>query len=133
LAEIQSTLRVSVVQDLRPVPMVWIDPEQMQKVLTNLLLNASDAVDVQGRIVVGTSQEDGHVLLSVKDSGCGMSQQFMDRCLFRPFRTTKKQGMGIGLFHTKLIVEAHRGMIEVQSAEGRGSDFRISLPLQQVS
>ena len=49
--------------------------------------------------------------------------------LFRPFRSTKKKGMGIGLFHSKMIVEAHRGKIEVESEEGKGSTFRVVLPL----
>ena len=53
----------------------------------------------------------------------------MDRYLFKPFQTTKKQGMGIGLFHCKSIVEAHGGKIDVESAEGKGSTFRVLLPV----
>jgi signal transduction histidine kinase len=59
-----------------------------------------------------------------------MSKEFMEHSLFKPFKTTKKQGMGIGLFHSKRIVEAHGGRIEVESQEGKGSTFRVYLPLR---
>ena len=57
-----------------------------------------------------------------------MSREMMERSLFLPFRTTKKQGMGIGLFQSKMIVEAHHGHIEVESEEGKGTTFRVLLP-----
>jgi len=66
----------------------------------------------------------------VIDDGCGMSREFMQRSLFHAFRTTKKQGTGIGLFHSRKIVEAHGGRIEVESEEGKGSTFRVVLPLR---
>jgi len=66
--------------------------------------------------------------LSVSDNGVGMTREFMEKYLFKPFQTTKKQGMGIGLFHCKTIVEAHGGRIEVESEEGKGSTFRVMLP-----
>jgi signal transduction histidine kinase len=58
-----------------------------------------------------------------------MSKEFIQRSLFQPFKTTKKQGMGIGLFHSKMIVEAHKGHIEVESEEGKGTTFRVFLPI----
>ena len=58
-----------------------------------------------------------------------MSPEFVQNSLFRPFQTTKKNGIGIGMFHCKMIVEAHRGRIEVESQPGKGSAFRILLPL----
>jgi hypothetical protein len=57
-----------------------------------------------------------------------MSKEFMQKRLFKPFQTTKKQGMGIGLFHCKTIVEAHGGRMEVESEEGKGTTFRVLLP-----
>jgi putative PEP-CTERM system histidine kinase len=121
--------KASIKQELSPLPEFPVDPEQIQKVLTNLVLNANEAIMTDGEIRVSTGQRDGWVVVSVSDNGCGMSKEFMERSLFRPFKTTKKQGMGIGLFQSKMIVEAHQGRIEVESEEGRGSTFKVLLPL----
>ncbi|MGN6553372.1 MAG: ATP-binding protein, partial [Verrucomicrobiota bacterium] len=66
--------------------------------------------------------------LAVTDNGCGMSSEFLERSLFRPFQTTKKKGIGIGMFQSRMIVEAHRGRIEVDSALGKGTTFRVFFP-----
>jgi len=121
---------ISVVPRLQPLPNLSIDPEQMQKVLTNLILNAREAIGGRGEIRVTTEQRDGTAVISVQDNGVGMSKQFMEESLFKPFKTTKRQGMGIGLFQSKLIVDAHGGRIEVESEEGKGSIFRVMLPLK---
>jgi putative PEP-CTERM system histidine kinase len=120
----------SLVEKLQPVPKVFADPEQMEKVLINLVLNAGDAVGEKGEILVTTGTRDGCVELSVQDNGCGMSKAYMDQSLFRPFRTTKANGTGIGLFQSKMIVEAHNGHMEVESREGEGSTFRVLLPVK---
>jgi signal transduction histidine kinase len=65
----------------------------------------------------------------VVDNGCGMSPEFVRNSLFRPFQTTKKKGLGIGMFQSKIIVEAHRGNIQVESAPGKGTKFGVTLPL----
>jgi hypothetical protein len=59
-----------------------------------------------------------------------MTKDFMEKSLFRPFKTTKKQGMGIGLFQSKMIIEGHGGRIEVESEENVGSTFRVFLPIK---
>lgn len=120
------------VEKLQPVPVVYADPVQMEKVLFNLVLNAVDAAGENGEIRVTTVDRDGWVELSVRDNGCGMSAAFMDHSLFRPFKTTKTKGTGIGLFQSKMIVEAHKGHIEVESREGEGSTFRVLLPVKQM-
>jgi signal transduction histidine kinase len=120
---------VSIFEDLQPLPRLMIDPEQVQKVFTNLILNANEALGNGGEIRVGTRKSDGWAIVSVRDNGCGMTKEFIEKSLFRPFKTTKKQGMGIGLFQSKMIVEAHQGRIEVESEEGRGTTFRVFLPL----
>jgi putative PEP-CTERM system histidine kinase len=104
------------------------DGAQLEKVFTNLLLNARESLRDQGEIRVRTEQRDGWTVVSVADNGCGMTAEFLNRCLFRPFQTTKKGGIGIGMFQTKAIVEAHRGKIEVDSAPGVGTTFRVLLP-----
>jgi signal transduction histidine kinase len=100
----------------------------MQKVVTNLVMNAHDAIGGKGNIRVATAARDHHVTLTVSDDGCGMSREYVNKMLFKPFHSTKKRGMGIGLFHSKMIVEAHHGKIEVESEEGKGTTFRVILP-----
>jgi signal transduction histidine kinase len=108
------------------------DSEQLRSVVTNLLLNASEAVGRNGRIEVKTAERDGWVTLSVSDNGCGMAPEFVRDSLFRPFKTTKKKGLGIGMFQTKMIVEAHHGHLRVQSEPGKGTAFHVSLPLHPL-
>ena len=130
LIGLDGILKAALIEDLHPVPMVSIDVQQMQKVLTNLILNADEAAGDGGRIHVTTGTLDGWVVITVSDNGCGISKEFMAQGLFRPFKTTKKQGTGIGLFHSKMIVGAHKGRIEVESQEGKGSTFCILLPVR---
>lgn len=108
-----------------PIP---VDPLQIEKVLVNLVLNACDAISEGGRIHVATARDEQSAVLEVRDTGAGMSPEFVRHFLFKPFETTKKNGLGIGLFHCKSIVEAHGGHIDVRSAEGEGTTFRINLP-----
>jgi len=134
LASLNGAMKVCVKQDLRNVPKLRIDSEEMQKVLLNLFLNASEALNGAGEIQVRTEEKDGWVTLSVQDNGCGMSEEFIAHSLFHPLQTTKRQGLGIGLFQSRKIVEAHHGRIEVESAEGKGSTFRVILPtMRKVS
>ena len=124
--------RIEVQKELRALPKVRVDPIQIRNVITNLVLNAREAVGVGGQIRVETSQRNGWVVLGVADNGCGMTPEFVQRSLFRPFQTTKKKGIGIGMFQCKMIVEAHRGRIEVESEPGRGTAFRVLLPLDNL-
>jgi hypothetical protein len=129
-AGLDDYLKVGVTQELTPLAPVNVDVEQIQKVLVNMLMNAHDAIAGGGEIRVGTGYHDGWAEITVSDTGCGMSEEFVENHLFRPFQTTKKQGMGIGLFHCKTIVEAHGGRIEVETEEGKGTTFRILLPVK---
>ena len=124
---------ISLQKELAPLPPVWFDPEQMLKVTTNLIFNAREAVPVSsGEVRIQTAQRNGWAVLTIADNGCGMSPEFLSRSLFRPFQTTKKSGLGIGMFQSKMIVEAHKGKIEVESELGKGTTFRIFLPLKNL-
>lgn len=131
LAEFEGALQARLIQDLTQLPGIPLDLEQISKVLTNLVLNANEALTpgiAGGEIRVATRRLSNWVEFSVSDNGPGMSREMMERSLFLPFKTTKKQGMGIGLFQSKMIVEAHGGRIEVESEEGKGTTFRVLLP-----
>ena len=130
ISSLQGSHGLVIEPDLSPVPPVSVDPEQVQKVLLNLILNAREATRGNAcAIRVRTLHETGYVVISVIDNGCGMSREFLEKNLFKPFQTTKKAGLGIGLFQCKMIVEAHKGKMEVESEEGKGSNFRILLPV----
>lgn len=120
---------VTLVRNLQPCPKILLDQEQIHKVVTNLVINASEAVGAGGKVTVETGQRNGWAVLTVADNGCGMDPDFMRRSLFRPFQTTKKNGFGIGMFQSKMIVEAHGGRIEVESELKKGTTFRVLLPI----
>ena len=155
LAEMRSEIGDVAALELQEIPGVSIDKEQLRKVVVNLLLNAGDAVtagmgedsaddgsgsradgEIQtgekkgpgASITVRTFSSENNVILEVSDIGCGMTPEFIRDRLFQAFQTTKHQGMGVGLFQSRMIVEAHRGRIEVDSEPGKGSTFRVFLP-----
>jgi putative PEP-CTERM system histidine kinase len=133
LKEIEHTPGYNYTKELGPLPPVRMDRDQMHKVVTNLVLNATEAAAPKGDVHVRTTRENGWVILTVADNGCGMSSEFLRHSLFRPFQTTKKNGLGIGMFQSKMIVEAHRGRIAVTSEVGKGTTFQIYLPTAQNS
>jgi putative PEP-CTERM system histidine kinase len=122
---------IQLVQELQPVPPVPADPELMGNAVTNLLINAREAMPPGGgRITVETSVNGKQAIISVADSGCGMSPAFVRNSLFRPFQTTKNTGLGIGMFQCRAIVHAHSGSLQVESEPGEGTTIRVLLPLQ---
>ena len=120
-------------REFESLPAIQADREKLRSVVTNLILNAREAsdADVPCRIDLSTSRENGHAIIAVRDQGCGMSPEFIEQSLFRPFCSTKSKGIGIGMYQTKMIVEAHGGKIEVKSEVGKGTTFRIHLPLEE--
>jgi len=122
---------VELVQDLRPLPTIRADGEQLRSVITNMVLNARDALALGGRIEVRTEHRGDRVVLSVIDNGCGMSPAFVKDSLFRPFQSTKKKGLGIGLFQSRAIILAHGGGVHVQSEVGKGTSFHASFPVSE--
>lgn len=129
LIDLEGIIRSPVSVDYSPLPETSLDPEQISKVLTNLILNAHEASENRGEIRIRTETQDEWLVFSIGDNGCGMSREFMEKSLFKPFQTTKEYGLGIGLYHCKAIVDAHQGRIEVKSRLGQGSTFRVFLPV----
>jgi putative PEP-CTERM system histidine kinase len=130
LDRVNSMPNVELTTQLQPLPRILADQDQIQSVVTNLVLNARDALGSQGKIQVRTQAQGQRVVLSVADNGCGMSQAFVSESLFRPFQSTKKKGLGIGLFQSRAIVQAHGGGIHVESEIGKGTTFQVSLPVK---
>ena len=128
LASWSGSASVQVAAQFGPIPKFPFDSEQIHKVVTNLVLNAAEATPPNGQIRVETSLSKGYVVLTVADNGCGMAPEFLRDSLFRPFQTTKKEGFGIGMFQSKMIVEAHGGRVEVESQLNKGTTFRVLLP-----
>ncbi|MBK9167998.1 MAG: hypothetical protein IPM24_11095 [Bryobacterales bacterium] len=119
------------------LPAVSADPTQMEQVVLNLALNAADAMPDGGRLTIGTrpsGEPRPSVVLVVRDTGSGMSQEVQSR-IFEPFFTTKPagRGTGLGLATVDRIVRQAGGTIKVVSAPGQGSEFAVSLPALPTS
>ena len=107
-----------------------VDLTRMEKVVENLIINGREAMTKESgtlSIAAGTT-DDGKPFFSVSDTGEGMSQRFIQERLFRPFATTKKRGVGLGLYTCREVVVANGGAITVDSREGVGTTFRVVLP-----
>ena len=137
LVEHQSVFHgIRIVKNLDPqVAMALLDANQIQQVFMNILLNAADAMPAGGTLTITSTMapEDSFVQVRFADTGTGIPEKNLHR-IFDPFFTTKadKKGTGLGLAVSYGIIERHRGHIEVQSEEGKGTAFTIKLPLQAL-
>ncbi len=121
--------RVRIKEELDPdTPPARMPEEDLRAVVSNLLLNALEATPSNGDVFVSASRRRDRVQLVVSDTGCGMSEPFVRESLFVPFRTTKSQGLGVGLFQVKTVIDNVGGKISVESREGVGTTFTVDLP-----
>ena len=112
------------------LPEVEHDSDQIHQVLLNLMLNALQAIDVNGKIAVTLELRGNTAVIEVTDNGRGIPPDLLPN-IFRPFFTTKGEGTGLGLSLARRIVEEHQGRIDVTSAVGKGTTFAVVLPLQR--
>ena len=109
------------------LPEVSADPNQLKQVLLNLVKNAVEASEEQGKILVSSGARDGQVWFAVQDTGKGMSDEVLGK-IFHPFYTTKDKGTGLGLAVIHKIITDHHGTVTVSSVAGGGSTFTVTLP-----
>jgi two-component system, sporulation sensor kinase E len=112
------------------LPSAPIDAKQIQQTLVNLIKNAMQAMTKGGTLTLQTGEGSDGVWVSVADTGGGIPEEQINR-IFEPFYTTKKKGSGLGLMIVQRIVRAHGGRIELESHIGRGTTFRIWVPLHE--
>ena len=128
MAEMTREKGITLGEKLSPVPSLEADPNQLKQVLVNLIKNAVEATETNGRIFLATGVQDGQAWFSVQDTGKGMPEEVLEN-IFHPFFTTKDKGTGLGLAVIHKIISDHHGSIQVDSAPGRGSTFLVRLPL----
>ena len=128
LESLNGGLRVSIGRIDEGFSIVRIKRDQIQQVLLNVLLNAQQACGADGHIDIRTTNGDGMAVITVSDNGAGIQPSVL-RTLFHPFQTTKKEGLGVGLYECKRIVESHRGTMCIESQVGQGTVVRITLPI----
>jgi signal transduction histidine kinase/CheY-like chemotaxis protein len=122
-------IRVEVTTDLGDIPSVFGNPADLRELVTNLIVNALDAMPEGGRLTFTTSRVNDAVEIVVADTGVGMPEDVRRRA-FDPFFTTRspeRAGLGLSVVHG--VVARHKGVVEVQSEEGRGTTFRVKLPI----
>lgn len=118
------------------LPQVYVDENQLEQVLINLLLNAMDAIKSEGEIRIRTETinektdyKTAMVLLEINDNGCGIDEENLEK-IFNPFYTTKSDGVGLGLSISSRLIEENGGVINAESTIGKGTKFSILLPMK---
>jgi len=124
---------VHVVQEIPQLPPVSGDETMLSGVFENLFDNAVQAMQRKGELHLSAICDELGVEVLVRDDGCGMSASFLRERAFKLFSSSKESGLGIGLYLSRRIIEAHQGSIWVESGgEGKGCTFHVRLPLWQV-
>ncbi len=123
--------KCEVVKEYGGLPEIYCLPSQLEQVFMNLLVNAAQAIETRGTITIRTGQDGDRVWVEITDTGAGIPPDILPH-IFDPFFTTKPvgTGTGLGLPVSYGIIERHHGRIEVQSEAGKGSTFRVILPVQ---
>ena len=110
------------------LPTIFADATQLKQVFLNIILNAAQAMEGKGNLVISTIQEKKQIKVKIQDTGPGIPPEIMGK-LFNPFFTTKEKGTGLGLAISYGIIERHSGKIDIETKLGNGSTFIVSLPI----
>ncbi len=106
---------------------IFVDLKQMQTVFANLILNAIQAIDDKGKIMIQLFDSDDEVVIEVIDNGHGIKKEHLQH-IFEPLFTTKQSGTGLGLASCKAVIENHSGTIDCTSIANKGTVFTVRLP-----
>lgn len=122
----------TVIKDLGDLPMILANPQQLNQVFANILVNAAHAIETNGEIRIRTRHVDDRIEVCISDTGCGISQKDLKK-IFDPFFTTKEigKGTGLGMNIAYNIITKHHGTIQVESEVGEGTRFTIRLPVRR--
>jgi two-component system NtrC family sensor kinase len=117
-------------KDYGKLPLTKCYPQQINQVFMNLLINAVHAIEKQGEITIKTWEEDKSIWAAISDTGRGIPEEHLNK-IFEPFFTTKEvgKGTGLGLSITYEIVQKHNGDITVESEVGKGTTFKVRIPI----
>ena len=129
-AQLQSAEAASISCDMtldERMQTIAADPELLHRAISNLVLNALDAMPEGGKLTIRTQEIGDHAVVEVSDTGTGLTPEEVDR-IFTPYYTSKQHGTGLGLAIVQSVVSDHGGRIDVQSTPSRGTTFRIELP-----
>lgn len=124
---------IDLTTDLGEVPPIPGNESELREVLTNLIFNAVDAMTGSGTLALRTRAEGEQVVLEVSDSGVGMSAEVRQQCLEPFFSTKGERGTGLGLSMVFAIIRRHHGAIDIDSEPGKGTTFRLRLPIQGIA
>ena len=122
---------VRISTELALLPPIAADTDEIRRVVENLLVNAVEALAGEGDVCVRTAADQRSVSLEVSDNGPGVPPRLLQGGLFKPFSTTKPQGLGIGLYQVKSILTAHGADIDIVSREGHGTTVRARFPVPE--
>ena len=114
-----------------PLPFIFVDPPQIKQILTNLIINAYQAMPEGGELNISAKDEKDKIHLSLTDTGCGISKENIKK-LFEPLFTTKARGIGMGLPIAKNLMDINEGKIKVKSEEEKGTTFTLIFPIKKV-
>jgi PAS domain S-box-containing protein len=129
-AEIQSAGVAAEANLRRSLPRVWFDHDQMKQVFINLIKNALQAMKPGGKLTLATERTEDFVTVTITDTGAGIPPNLIGK-IFEPYESTKQGGSGLGLMIVRRIIQQHGGAIDVDSAVGKGTVFRVHLPTRE--
>jgi signal transduction histidine kinase len=131
ITEFDSSKKIQLIlQPDNKLPLITFDRSQMERIMHNLILNATQAITDRGKILIQTSHDDEFVRIVISDTGHGIAQEDLNT-IFEPLYTTRASGVGLGLPIIKDLIERHQGTIDVKSVVDKGSTFTVQLPIRQ--